>query len=149
MQGSGDSSEMSKLAQNLDRSEGFLIPLWSNQSTDIGLIHQPVPPYSTIYFKFPIISGVDLNPVSEKIIFVNKNLELEKMGVICRSYTPWNAQTFYIPKAKPEITKTEWVNQGNKGADYVAGTKNTRASQTVRMLLTVFDSGVPNFSKFV
>ena len=143
MQGSGDSSEMSKLAQNLDRSEGFLIPLWSNQSTDIGLIHQPVPPYSTIYFKFPIISGVDLNPVSEKTIFVNKNLEqaaiemlqhLEKMGVICRSYTPWNAQTFYIPKAKPEITKTEWVNQGNKGVDYVAGTKNTRASQTVRMV---------------
>ena len=124
-------TEMSKLAQDLDKSEGFLKLLWSKHSTDIGLFHQPSPPYSTIYFKFPIESGVDLNPVSEKTIFVNKNLEpaaiemlrqLVKMGVICRSYTPWNAQTFCIPKAKPEMSKAEWVNQGNKGSDYVVGT---------------------------
>ena len=54
--------------------------------------------------------------------------------MICRSYTPWNAQTFYIPKAKPEITRVEWVKQGNKDEDYVSGTKDSKASQTVRMV---------------
>ena len=100
-------------------------------------------PYETVYFKFPLKKEVNLSPVSEKTIFVNTNLEkaaiemlrqLEKMGVICRAYTPWNAQTFYIPKAKPEITRVEWVKQGNREEDYVTGTKDTKASQTVRMV---------------
>ena len=205
-------AEMSALAQELDDTKGFLKSLWSKSSTDIGLFHLPKPPYETVYFRFPLKRDVDLNPVSEKTIFVNKNLEgaaiemlrqLEKMGVICRAYTPWDAQTFYIPKVKPEITRVEWVKQGNKEVDYVLGTKDTKASQTVRMvhwfftlnnlctnnpifqldcwsqiknisydikyistvhltstfqclaitkeasLLTGFDSGVPNFSKFL
>ena len=136
-------SEMSKLAQELDDTKSFLKSLWSKTSTDIGLFHMPKPPYETVYFRFPLKKEVNLSPVSENTIFVNKNLQsaaiemlrqLEKMGVICKAYTPCNAQAFYIPKAKPEITRVEWVKQGNREEDYVSGTKDTKASQTVRMV---------------
>ena len=101
-----------KLVIELDKTEDGLNSLFSRHSNVIGLMTDGIKPYTPLMFIFPIVPEADL-PQSEKCRFINKILEeeatkmlieLEKAGVIRRSYSPWSCNSVFVPKPPPEIT---------------------------------------------
>ena len=90
----------------MDKTEDGLNSLFSRHSNAIGMMTDGIKPYTPLMFTFPIVPGADLTPQSEKCRFINKNLEeeatkmlieLEKAGVIRRSYSPWSCS--FCPKS--------------------------------------------------
>ena len=54
--------------------------------------------------------------------------------IIKRGYSTFNAQTYFIPKRKPELTKTEFLKRGGKEQDFVTGAPDENAPQGMRMV---------------
>ena len=131
------------LATKLDQIEGGLDSVWSHSNTDIGSFHEGVYPYRKIYFKFPIIEGANLKPKPGKASFISPSLvpiaiemitKLLKMKVVERGYSIFHAPTHFVMKPRPELSLNEFLEQGNKREDYVAGLENMQLKPSVRMV---------------
>lgn len=132
-----------ELATKLDQAEGGLTSVWSHDNTDIGSFHEGKYPYRKIYFKFPVIEGANLKPKPGKASFISPNLvpvaiemitKLLKMNVVERGYSIFHAPTHFVMKPRPELSLSEFLEQGNKREDFVAGLENMQLKPSVRMV---------------
>ena len=134
--------KIKKLVGELDREEDGLHSLFSRSSNDIGCYTNGIAPYKPVIFEFPIVPNADLTPMVDKTRFINPNLEeqaikmlieLTKIGVIKRGYSPWSCNSVYVPKPAPEMSLKEHLEQGGTSENFISGTINKNKAGGIRM----------------
>ena len=56
------------------------------------------------------------------------------LKIIARGYSVFDAATYFIPKARRELSLGEFIQQGGKKEDFVPGMPNKKAPQNLRMV---------------
>ena len=56
------------------------------------------------------------------------------LGIIARGYSVFDAATYFIPKARRELSLAKFLEQGGKKEDFVPGTPDKTAPQNLRMV---------------
>ena len=114
-----------------------------NRTCCYYLLTSGYPNYRILEFNIPLKENADLEPIPNKIIPVKEALiepatkfmeKLLDLGIIERSYSRFNAFSHFIPKSRPELTKSEFLKSGWDEKDYIAGMIDTEAPQTIRLV---------------
>ena len=136
-------NKFKKLAKELNKEEGLLKSVWAKSNQDIGLLTSGFPNYNVLKFKLPIKDECNTIPTPNKTHFVKPQMvgaatefleKLLQLNIIERGYTPYNARTFFIPKAKQELSKKTFLERGGCEKDYHAGMIDDLAPQGIRMV---------------
>ena len=119
------------IIQKVSLEENHLKSVFANSSLDIGCFHSDEYPYSAFVFDLPFKEGgVRVPDTPEKTRFVSPAIEkpakemiltLEKAGIIKPYFSPLNHQVVWVKKPK-ELSKEEYVAQGNNPDTYIPGT---------------------------
>ena len=106
------------LVDEMDKIELPVQSLWARSNNDIGLLTSGNPRYNVIEFDFPIKDGANLTPLPIKQNFLQPDLvpaasemlqALCNLGTIARGYSVFDAATFFIPKARKEMSLAEFL----------------------------------------
>merc|ERR1711891_67971 len=132
-----------QLVDEMNETKLPVQPLWAKSNNDIGLLTSGYPRYNIIDFDFPIKDGANLTPMPIKKHFLQPELvpaaskmlqALCDLKIIARGYSIFDAATYFIPKARKELTLTEFLQQGGKKEDFIPGMPNKQAAQNLRMV---------------
>ena len=127
-------TKMKALIERMSKKEEGLDSLWAKSSTDIGMFHDNVFPYSPFYFNLSVRKDcTNYVPYKEKSRFVSPKLQPEcqkiaekllEANIIANGYSNFNAQCVYVTR-RIELTLKEHIRQGGTLENYIPGTTDS------------------------